>query len=111
MRAAAFLACLALAGCGSPEPMSKAEEAELVLRSTYEREVKALLKDPESAQFTDVTFHQGGPVPVICGKVNSKNGFGGYGGPQGFVYSGAAFVEEQMADGEWEKAASQFCIG
>lgn len=45
--------------------------------------VRASLKDPDSAQFTnDVT----GPG-VVCGKVNAKNSFGGFVGPRSYVAS------------------------
>lgn len=37
------------------------------------------LKDPSAAQLRDVMFHRS-EVPVICGFVNGKNGFGGYTG-------------------------------
>ncbi|HEY5085771.1 MAG TPA: hypothetical protein VII66_00295 [Gemmatimonadaceae bacterium] len=48
-------------------------------------EVTRQLKDPESAQFSDVTAHVVGGVVVACGYVNAKNGFGGYTGQTEFV--------------------------
>jgi len=42
------------------------------------------LKDPTSAQFSNVRVSSLG---VVCGNVNSKNGFGGYSGNQGFRWS------------------------
>lgn len=45
--------------------------------------VRASLKDPESAQFTDDVTGPG----VVCGKVNAKNSFGGYVGPRQYVAS------------------------
>jgi hypothetical protein len=55
-----------------------------------EREVRKQLRDPESAQFSDMrsTALTNGQL-AVCGLVNSKNGFGGYGGNE--IY--AAFVE------------------
>lgn len=50
----------------------------------YEAPVKALLRDPESAQFSDVAI---GPESV-CGFVNSRNGYGGYAGRQPFIVVG-----------------------
>lgn len=40
------------------------------------------LKDPSSARFSGVLP---GKSALICGRVNSKNSFGGYTGAQGFV--------------------------
>jgi hypothetical protein len=42
-----------------------------------EQEVKTLLRDPQSAQFRNIKAND---KHVFCGEVNSKNGFGGYGG-------------------------------
>lgn len=50
----------------------------------YETAVKRELRDPESAQFTDVTVN----IESACGFVNSKNGYGGYAGKQPFVSVG-----------------------
>lgn len=50
----------------------------------YETVVKSQLRDPESAQFSDVTVN----VESACGFVNSKNAFGGYSGRQPFVAVG-----------------------
>lgn len=63
---------------------------------------KAKLKDPASAQFRKVYFHQGADgIPMTCGEVNSKNSFGGYGGYQKFISGGKpelTFLEEEAAD-------------
>lgn len=63
---------------------------------------RAKLKDPKSADFQGVYFHRGSDgVPVTCGRVNSKNSFGGYGGFQRFVSAGKTdltFLEEEVAD-------------
>lgn len=64
--------------------------------------VKEKLKDPDSAKFKDVFFHRGKDgVPITCGKVNSKNGFGGYSDFQGFVSAGSAeltFLQDEVSD-------------
>jgi hypothetical protein len=44
--------------------------------------VAAKLKDPGSAQFTDVQVSETG---AVCGKVNGKNAFGAYAGESRFV--------------------------
>jgi hypothetical protein len=53
--------------------------------------VSGKLKDPDSAKFTDVARKttpnvRGEPTDVVCGKVNAKNGYGGYTGAKAFVY-------------------------
>ena len=64
--------------------------------------VKSKLKDPDSAQFKNSYFNRSTTgVPVSCGLVNSKNGFGGYGGFQRYVSAASpelTFLEEQVAD-------------
>lgn len=76
---------------------------------------RAKLKDPDSAQFQNVRFHQGKDgVPMTCGEVNSKNSFGGYSGFQKFVSAGRAeltFLAEQMDSGEFAKIWNQMCTG
>ena len=55
-----------------------------------EMAVKRLLRDPESARFGRMDAYgdrmiNGRPVTAVCGSVNARNGFGGYGGPKDFV--------------------------
>jgi hypothetical protein len=70
--------------------------------------IKAQLKDGASAEFKDVAFYSGGGVPVTCGEVNAKNGFGGYRGFERFIAAGAdmAVLQSQSSDGigpAWDK--------
>ena len=48
--------------------------------------VKATLRDPGSAQFRDLASFGVGHNRAVCGKVNAKNGFGGYSDFAPFVY-------------------------
>jgi hypothetical protein len=77
--------------------------------------VRAKLKDPDSAQFQNVRFHENKDgVPMTCGEVNSKNSFGGYGGFQKFVSAGReelTFLSEQMDNREFAKVWNQMCTG
>lgn len=52
-----------------------------VARAT--EQVRALLKDPDSAKFDQVTVHPG--KGTVCGYVNAKNGMGGYAGSRAFI--------------------------
>lgn len=47
--------------------------------------VRSRLKDAESAQFKNVFYSNASGSPVVCGQVNSKNAYGGYGGYKYFV--------------------------
>jgi hypothetical protein len=51
--------------------------------------VRELLRDPVSANFREDVNVLGEVYPeqgVVCGSVNSKNGFGGYSGDEPYVY-------------------------
>lgn len=67
---------LAVSGCNNPAAYD------------YETAVKNQLRDPESAQFSDVTAN----IESACGFVNSKNGYGGYSGKKPFVAVGTENV-------------------
>lgn len=79
-----------------------------------EEQVKKLLRDPDSAEFTNIEIHI---IPengnrVACGYVNARNGFGGMTGLKRFVSGGTTIIEEdseisvQVVDGAWNK----FCL-
>lgn len=76
-----------------------------------EHAVKRRLKDPGSASFSGmfVSWFSGGPI--VCGRVNARNGFGGYAGATRFVAAGndTAFLESEMSPGEMTKTWSKFC--
>lgn len=65
--------------------------------------VRGLLRDPGSAEFRNEKFgsHQGSQV--VCGEVNSTNGFGGRNGYQRYISNGGAatVLEENMAPAEF----------
>lgn len=75
---------LILACCGDPtwaRPISVAEQR------AVEASVKERLKDPESARFRhpNVNVPVGSIGAIYCGRVNSKNGYGGYAGDAEFA--------------------------
>ena len=88
-------------------------------------EVKAKLKDPESAQFRNqqffashITYADGVRVPVaytICGEINAKNSYGGYSGYRRFfswhILTGqlaGAFAEIEDPETKNEQKKSRF---
>jgi hypothetical protein len=94
---------LALAGCNvttanvpppveptGPPPTAQVPDKELFKQAR--QAVLASLKDPESARFGPKferrkhSTRSGQPYEMVCGEVNSKNSFGGYGGMKMFVW-------------------------
>jgi hypothetical protein len=73
--------------------------------------VRAKLKDGDSAKFQNTYFNRGRDgIPMSCGQVNSKNGFGAYGGYQRYISGGRpelTFLEEQVSD--FHNAWNRFC--
>lgn len=49
--------------------------------------VKSLLKDPYSAQITNIVSKTNGGLVTICGMINAKNSFGAYAGADLFYLS------------------------
>jgi hypothetical protein len=50
-----------------------------------ESELKVLLRDPDSAEFTGARHFKKDGKEITCGYVNSKNAFGGMAGMSGFA--------------------------
>ena len=48
---------------------------------------------------------------IICGYVNSRNGFGGMTGPQRFIAGGTVLIEEQVTAEQMQSAWNDFCEG
>lgn len=76
-----------------------------------QQEVTKRLRDPESAKFSNAIISRKTGSPIVCGFVNSKNGFGGYTGAQRFISAGKtlAILETDMAAGEMDKSWREFC--
>lgn len=98
-----LFAALALGGCyvatanlpppappSGPPPTAKVPDKELFKQAR--QALLANLKDPDSAKFGEKferykrATRLGEPYEVVCGKVNAKNGFGGYGGMKTFAW-------------------------
>lgn len=77
------------------------------------------LRDYESARFQNVTGHvlskRGIRRYFICGQVNAKNGFGGYGGWSYFIIKQSPTIENRAVVNIWKRGADsneeiiQFC--
>lgn len=73
--------------------------------SPYEAAVKSQLRDPGSAEFSEVVTNG----PVACGFVNSKNGFGGYAGKVPFVVVGDRATIIDSLDGNASHLVNARC--
>ncbi len=81
MRTIFVLALITATACScAPTEVKRKEE----LRAAAETAVRKKLRDPESAMFSevDVRLENGS----VCGRVNAKNGFGGYVGNEHFAF-------------------------
>lgn len=76
-----FLSACALGGCTSEA--AKQEAANQALLTQAHTSVAALLREPASATFSNVTIGD----EDVCGEVNGRNAFGGYGDKTRFVYN------------------------
>ncbi|MGE7204923.1 hypothetical protein ACQKJZ_04500 [Sphingomonas sp. NPDC019816] len=74
-----------------------------------QRMVRNMLKDPSSAEFSEVHTGWSSGTPVTCGYVNSRNGFGGMTGRQRFISGNVTALEESMAPGEMGKVWDRMC--
>lgn len=104
-RIGSLLAALAVTTWTGPHALAASDvsekKAEQVRRfgaqtiANAKRALRAELKDPESAQFKDVYANYTEEYDVVaCGRVNAKNGFGGYTGFKRFVSSGKSVILE-----------------
>lgn len=106
MRQLATLGCaILLAACGGNSAATEKTVKEERLKIFAQQEVRARLRDPGSAEFSNlrVSWREGQPF-AICGEVRSRNGFGGM-NRQRFIAGGAVTgLEEDFAPGEFEKS-------
>lgn len=73
--------------------------------------VRELLKDPESADFSDVTTHVDGANIVVCGWVNAKNGYGGYTGREPFIGgSDGSMIRNEVIATLFRKEWNRVCL-
>jgi len=102
----AALLALPLQACGEP-PSGPPDDVgfEIVAKD----QVKARLRDPASAEFTNVRIVRRNGRTAICGYVNSRNGFGGMTGPQRFIAGGAVGLEDDFGPGQMDEVWAMMC--
>jgi len=92
----------------APPPARGPSDVELI--SMTETQLKGKLRDPGSAQLRNVRVRATSGTRVVCGEVNSKNGFGGYSGFQRYVGAGSAvFLESELKAGEFDAVWAKMC--
>lgn len=100
-----LIAALALVGCsgGSGEPSGPSDSSKILVGQNA---VKELLRDGDNADFRSLRLGSVREAEVVCGEVNSTNGFGGKSGYQRFISNGGSVtvLEEQMEPSEFAKA-------
>lgn len=83
--------------------------------------IRSALRDPDSAVFGDNVFYandrklNGYYVPVVCGSVNARNGFGGMTGQKKFVFfptlDGRLALEGSVSDAVIVEYWNKMCSG
>ena len=98
----------------SPESLAEAKRTASTMESLAFDAVKSRLKDPASALFKDVAAHETSKGAIaVCGQVNSKNSFGGYGGFEGFITNGlpnfTLLQSDILPDKRWREMWRKAC--
>lgn len=108
---ALICACIAVSACGQQDQENSPETIDSMVEVGAKDVIRSKLRDPDSAVFTEFHVSRKSGSPIACGKVNSKNGFGGMTGAQQFISNGAtlAFLEEEVVDGGWPEIWNRFC--
>jgi hypothetical protein len=108
LKYAAAMLCLAVVGMSAYAAPAKQKAAPAAQQPTRDEQlieaakadVRGKLKDPDSANFRNLTIHSGADPKdgtlYVCGEVNSKNSYGGYAGFMPF-YSMIFWYEKQQA--------------
>lgn len=105
-------ALMLVTACGNEDDIEYAGgRSALSIEADAQSAVSQKLRDPDSAEFSNLRVSTKGGADVVCGEVNSRNGFGGMGGKQQFISNGynLSFLEEEVVDGGWPEVWNQFC--
>jgi len=89
--------CLQTRSAAAPPLIGPGRAAALIESAPAKEAAAKLLKDPSTAQFRNLTFHE--KSRAICGEINGKNSYGGYVGFRPFAYvDGRAIVMPSSGD-------------
>jgi hypothetical protein len=99
------LALLFASACGSMGAQGdEVDPKQAEFEQKVQHAVRAILRDPASAQFSDVKAYP--EANAACGKVNAKNAFGGYAGEESFAYSLGDAATESSDASLWMKLSN-----
>lgn len=106
-----------VSSCSSSDPSDVSTSStpnageEYAWKEAAKEVVRAKLRDPDSAEFSGlIVYPETADKPtIICGYVNSRNGFGGMTGPQRFIAGGTVMVEEEFTAAQMTIAWTRFC--
>lgn len=103
----AAIAILGLTACGQSE--EERQHDPTWVQASAEVDVKEAMRDPDSAKITTTNVNPS--ARIVCGYVNSRNGFGGYSGDRAFVWTnGQVQMEENVGHRAMRKALAT-CTG
>jgi hypothetical protein len=105
------------AATASMPPVNTADDESTFYKSmaVAKWKMKDVLKDPDSAKYEDVIGYlyvtqKGEKLYIFCGKVNARNGFGGYNGYERFIATPAGGALETAAT-DFEEGWTAHCVG
>ena len=110
--AAGFLIYLIASQLSANADRPNYEVDKMMLEQMAKQKVRAILRDPGSAQFSGLIAKPSTEEGrgIVCGYVNSRNGFGGMTGPQQFIVADAIFLlEEQASAAEMQRSWDLLC--
>lgn len=102
------LAYFMLSRCSEP---TSTETARSTYRAAAKELIKQRLRDPNSAEFTDmrVIEARSGHPTIVCGHVNARNGYGGMAGRKRFVVGGTVALEGEVSASDMDQLWARFC--
>jgi hypothetical protein len=102
------LVFVAITATSAPKSKTTAPAKPTLIAQAHER-VKDALKDPESARFKSDFIGKEG---AVCGLVNAKNSYGGYGGFERYIVTADRVQldgdEQWKMDSRWEDLCADF---
>lgn len=75
---------------------------------SVQRQVAGMMKDPDSARFSEVVLKD--KSLAVCGKVNARNGYGGYGAEKKFVAADGMIYILDDKNSTGVSAYSEYCM-
>lgn len=106
----ALISILLLSACSENEETAKKVDKAIMISKARDL-VRAILKDPDSAEFRNEYISDYMGRAVACGEVNANNSFGGKTGYQRYIAANdsAVVTEDSMLPSEFEQTWNTIC--